>query len=46
MDAIVYVVRQGVTWRVLPAELHPWNTVHWYFQQWQKDGILDRLHDG
>ena len=45
VDAIFYVVRQGITWRAMPADLPHWNTAHWYFQEWQKDGTLDRIHD-
>jgi transposase len=44
-DAVVYAVRQGCTWRALPAEFPHWNTVFWYFQEWQKDGTLDRISD-
>jgi len=45
LEAIVYVVRQGVTWRALPAEFPYWNTAFWYFQEWQKDGTWDRIED-
>jgi transposase len=45
LDAILYVVRQGVTWRALPADFPYWNTAFWYFQEWQKDGTWDRIED-
>jgi transposase len=45
LDAIVYVVRQGVTWRALPSDFPHWNTAFWYFQEWQKDGTWDRIED-
>jgi transposase len=45
LDAIVYVVRQGCTWRALPADLPHWNTVFWYFSEWQKDGTWDQIED-
>ena len=38
LDAILYVVRQGVTWRALPEGFPHWNTAFWYSQEWQKDG--------
>jgi transposase len=44
-DAIVYVVRQGCTWRALPQEFPHWNTVFWYYKEWQKDGTWDRIED-
>lgn len=46
VDAILYVVRQGCTWRALPPDLPHWNTAFWYFQEWQKDGTWDRIEDG
>ena len=45
VDAILYVVRQGCTWRALPAEFPYWNTAFWYFQEWQTDGTWDRVED-
>ena len=45
LDAIVSVVRQGVTWRALPADFPHWNTAFWYFQEWQKDGTWGRVED-
>lgn len=45
LDAILYTVRQGCTWRALPADLPHWNTVFWYFREWQKDGTWDKIED-
>jgi transposase len=45
LDAIVYVVRQGCTWRALPADLPHWNTAFWYFRCWQADGTWDKIED-
>lgn len=45
LDAIVYVVRQGCTWRALPREFPHWNTVFWYYTEWQRDGTWDRIAD-
>jgi transposase len=45
LDAIVYVTRQGCTWRALPSDLPHWNTAFWYFSEWQKDGTWDRIED-
>jgi transposase len=45
VDAVLYVVRQGCTWRALPAEFPYWNTAFWYFQEWQADGTWDRVED-
>ena len=45
VDAIFYVVRTGCSWRQLPHDFPPWQTVFWYFKQWRTDGTTDRLHD-
>jgi transposase len=45
VDAILYAVRQGCTWRALPADLPHWNTAFGYFRRWQKDGTWDRIED-
>jgi transposase len=45
VNAILYVVRTGCAWRLLPREYPPWQTVFWYFRRWRADGSLDRLHD-
>ena len=45
VNAILYHVRAGGAWRMLPKDLPPWQTVYGYFRDWRKDGTLDRLHD-
>jgi transposase len=45
VNAIFYVVRTGCSWRQLPHDFPPWQTVFWYFKQWRADGTTDRLHD-
>src|SRR5947209_11375833 len=45
LDAILYAVRQGCTWRALPPDLPHWNTAFWYFRRWQRDGTWDRIED-
>lgn len=44
VDAILYVLRNGVTWRALPHDFPPWRTVYHYFRAWRLDGTWDRLH--
>jgi putative transposase len=45
VNAILYVLRNGVVWRALPHDFPPWKTVHHYFWTWRKDGTWERLHD-
>src|SRR5690349_7162235 len=44
VDAILYAVRAGGAWRLLPSEFPPWKTVYHYFRRWRLDGTWIRLH--
>jgi putative transposase len=44
-NAILYIVRGGCAWRLLPHDLPPWQTVYGYFRAWRRDGTWQRLHD-
>ena len=45
VDAILYVVRSGCSWRQLPVDFPPWQTVYWQFQQWEKRQVTERILD-
>lgn len=45
VDAILYVNRTGCSWRQLPHDFPPWDTVYWYFKIWNEAGVTDRIHD-
>ena len=45
LDAIFYLLRTGCQWRYLPVDFPPKSTVWRYFDQWRRDGTLDRIHD-
>jgi transposase len=45
VNAILYVNRTGCSWRQLPHDFPPWDTVYWYFKRWNQDGTTDRIHD-
>src|SRR3954451_19199740 len=45
LDAILYLLRTGCQWRFLPKDFPPKSTVWGYFDQWRKNGTLDRIHD-
>jgi transposase len=46
VNAIRYLVRSGCSWRQLPADFPPWQTVYHHFNRWKADGTTGRLHDG
>jgi transposase len=45
VNAILYLVRTGCSWRMLPREFPPWPTVYWSFAAWRDDATLSGLHD-
>ncbi len=45
LDAILYAVRAGGAWRLLPGDFPPWQTVYGYFRRWSQDQTWTLLHD-
>ena len=45
INAIMYLVRSGCAWRMLPREFPPWSTVHGYFRRFRLAGIWQEIHD-
>ena len=43
VNAILYVLRSGCPWRLLPHEFPAWGTVYHYFRRWQRDGVWDHV---
>jgi transposase len=44
INGIFYVLREGCTWRALPHDLPPWQTIYNYFRHWQRLGIWQKIH--
>lgn len=44
VNAIFYVLDNGTKWRSLPHDYPKWQTVFWYFNQWNKDGTIENIH--
>jgi putative transposase len=45
LNAIFYVLVEGVRWRALPGDFPPRQTVYTYFRNWRKDGTWNTMHD-
>ena len=43
-NGLMYVLGTGCQWRAIPKDLPPRSTVHRYFQEWDHQGALDRIH--
>ena len=44
LNAILYIVRSGCAWRLLPHDLPPWQTVYTQFRRWRKDETWEKLN--
>jgi transposase len=44
VNAILYFLRAGMAWRLLPHDFPPWQTVYYYLRRWQREGVWDRIH--
>ncbi len=44
-DAICYRWRTGCSWRMLPHDFPPWETVYRYFRRWERDGALTGIRN-
>ena len=44
VNALLYVLRTGCAWRLLPADWPPWQSVYYYLRKWRQDGTLARIH--
>lgn len=44
LNAILYVTKTGLQWRMLPHDFPPHNTVYGYFWQWRNDDVWQRVH--
>ncbi len=45
VNGILYVLRGGIPWRMVPHDLPPWGTVWWYFRKWRADGTWERVEE-
>jgi putative transposase len=45
VNGILYIVRGGCSWRMLPQEYGPWPTVYGYFRAFRRAGIWQQIHD-
>ena len=43
INAIFYILRAGCSWRLLPNDFPPWQTVYSHFRDWQNLGIWQML---
>jgi transposase len=44
VNAILYVLRSGCPWRMIPHDLPRWFTAYWYFRRWKQQGIWEQVN--
>jgi transposase len=45
IDAVRYLVDNGIKWRAMPADFPPWPRVYAFFARWRDAGLVTELHD-
>jgi len=43
VDAMLYLVRAGGAWRLLPHDFPPWQTVYHYWRLWRQQGLWEQV---
>lgn len=44
VEAILYALRAGCSWRLLPHDFPPWQTVYYYLRRWEREGVWAKVH--
>ena len=42
IEGILYVLRVGCQWRMLPSVYPPWQTTYGFFRDWTRQGVWDK----
>ena len=45
LNGILYVLRSGCAWRLLPHDFPKWNIVYYYFWRFRREGLWQDIHD-
>ena len=45
VNAILYLVKTGCQWRMLPGDFAPWKTIYYYFSVWKKGELFEIIHE-
>ena len=45
INAILYLVKTGCQWRMLPGDFPHWKIVYYYFSSWKKKEIWEDIHN-
>ncbi|MFE9312886.1 IS5 family transposase [Streptomyces sp. NPDC006706] len=45
LDAVRYLVDNGIKWRAMPADFPPWDRVYAFFRRWRDHALIQEFHD-
>ncbi|PNV30847.1 IS5/IS1182 family transposase [Streptomyces sp. DH-12] len=45
LDAVRYLVDNGIKWRAMPADSPPWDRVYAFFRRWRENALAREFHD-
>ena len=45
VNAILYLVKSGCQWRLLPGDFVSWKLVYYYFDTWKKNGTFELINE-
>lgn len=45
LDAVRYLVDNGIKWRAMPADFPPWDRVYAFFRRWRDHVLVKEFHD-
>jgi transposase len=45
INALLYLVRSGCGWEMLPVHFGPWQTVYWWFRRLMRRFLFQTIHD-
>lgn len=44
MNAIFYIMRGGCSWRHMPHDFPPWQSVYTQYRAWKVQGVFEKIH--
>lgn len=44
VNGVMYVLKTGCQWHLLPHEFPPYKTVFGYYRQWRHDGVWEQVN--
>ena len=44
LDAVLYLLRTGCSWRHLPHDFPPWKSVYTQYRTWVKSSVFEKIH--